>query len=100
MVTHLPYGDAILAASPLSAPPPPSSSRSQSSSRSSAAGGAPAQASVVIPLHVTVAGKAVGYTAATGRATARQGASGSWNITLTVAHLKHFEDAKSSRGLV
>ena len=57
----------------------------------SGGGSAPAQASVVIPLHVTVAGKAGGYTAATGRATARQGASGSWNITLTVAHLKHFD---------
>ena len=44
----------------------------------------PAQATVVIPLHVTAAGKASGYGAATGQATARQDASGSWNVTLTV----------------
>ena len=51
----------------------------------------PAQATVVIPLHVTAAGKASGYGAATGQATARQGASGSWKVTLTVAHLRHFD---------
>ena len=39
----------------------------------------PAQATVVIPLHVTAVGKASGYGAATGQATARQGTSGSWN---------------------
>lgn len=51
----------------------------------------PAQAAVVIPLHATTAAKVNGYGAATGRATARQDASGSWDITLTVAHLKHFD---------
>ena len=51
----------------------------------------PAQATVVIPLHVTAAGKASGWGAATGQATARQGASGSWKVTLTVAHLRHFD---------
>ena len=35
-----------------------------------------------------------GFGAATGHATARQDASGSWNITLTVHHLKNFGDAK------
>jgi hypothetical protein len=58
-----------------------------------AGGGSPAQTSVAIPLHVTDAGKAIGYGSATGRATARQAASGSWNITLSVAHLKHFDPA-------
>ena len=51
----------------------------------------PAQATVVIPLHATAAGKASGYGAATGQATAHQGASGSWKVTLTVAHLRHFD---------
>jgi Anti-sigma-K factor rskA, C-terminal len=51
----------------------------------------PAQATVVIPLHVTAAGTASGYGAATGQATARQDASGSWDVTLTVHHLKHFD---------
>ena len=51
----------------------------------------PAQATAVIPLHATAAGKASGYGAATGQATARQDASGSWHITLTVHHLKHFD---------
>jgi len=51
----------------------------------------PAQAAVVT-LHVTTAAKVSGYGAATGRATARQDASGSWDITLTVAHLKSFGD--------
>jgi hypothetical protein len=41
----------------------------------------PTQAAVVVPLHVTAAGKAAGYGAATGEAVARQGPSGSWNIT-------------------
>jgi hypothetical protein len=45
----------------------------------------------VIPLHATAAAKASGYGAATGRATANQDASGSWHITLTVQHLKHFD---------
>jgi hypothetical protein len=53
--------------------------------------GTPAQASVAIPLHATAAAKVIGYGAATGRATARQDASGSWDITLTVQHLKHFD---------
>jgi len=59
----------------------------------SLAGGrtAPAQAAVVIPLHATAAAKLKGDGAATGRATARQDASGSWHITLTVQHLKHFD---------
>ena len=45
----------------------------------------PAQATVVIPLHATAAAKVIGAGAATGRATARQDASGSWDITLTRA---------------
>jgi hypothetical protein len=52
----------------------------------------PAQATVVIPLHATDAAKRSGYGAATGQATARQDASGSWDITLTVQHLKSFRD--------
>jgi len=48
-----------------------------------------AQATFVIPLHATAAGKAIGYGAAAGQATARQDASGSWNVTFTVRHLKH-----------
>jgi len=55
-------------------------------------GTTPAQATAVIPLHVTTAAKLHGYAAATGRATARQDASGSWSISLTVAHLKSFGD--------
>jgi hypothetical protein len=51
----------------------------------------PAPATVVIPLHATAAAKVSGYGTATGRATARQDASGSWDITLTVQHLKHFD---------
>jgi hypothetical protein len=51
----------------------------------------PAQAIVVIPLHATAAAKVIGYGGATGRATARQDASGSWDITLTVQHLRHFD---------
>ena len=54
--------------------------------------GTRAQATVVIPLHATAAAKVSGYGAATGQATARQDASGSWNITLTVRHLKNFGD--------
>ena len=54
----------------------------------------PAQATVVIPLHATTAAKVSGFAAAAGRATARQDASGSWDITLTVHHLKNFGDAK------
>jgi hypothetical protein len=46
---------------------------------------------VDIPLHATLAAKERGYGAAAGRATARQDASGSWDITLTVQHLKHFD---------
>ena len=48
----------------------------------------------VIPLSATTAAKVSGVGAATGQATARQDASGSWNITLTVQHLKDFGDAK------
>ena len=51
----------------------------------------PVQAMVVIPLHATAAAKVNGYGAVTGRATARQDASGSWDITLTLQHLKHFD---------
>lgn len=51
----------------------------------------PAQATVVIPLHATATAKVSGYGTATGQATARQDASGSWDITLTVQHLKHFD---------
>jgi anti-sigma factor RsiW len=51
----------------------------------------PAQATVVIALRVTAAGQAQGFGAATGQAIARQDASGSWDITLTVRHLKHFD---------
>lgn len=54
----------------------------------------PAQAAVVIPLHATTAAKVSGFGAATGQATARQDASGSWDITLTVHHLRNFGDAK------
>jgi len=53
----------------------------------------PAQLTVVIPLRVTTAAKLSGYGAATGQATARQDASGSWDITLTVRHLKSFGDS-------
>jgi len=54
----------------------------------------PAQKKVVIPLSATTAGEAIGFGAATGRAIARQdAASGSWNVTLTVAHLKHHDPA-------
>ena len=48
----------------------------------------------VIPLYATTAAKVSGVGAATGQATARQDASGSWNVSLTVRHLKNFEDAK------
>ena len=51
----------------------------------------PAQATVVIPLHATTAGKSRGYGSATGQATARQDASGSWDVTLAVHHLRHFD---------
>ena len=54
----------------------------------------PAQATAVIPLHATTAAKLNGYGAATGRATAREDASGSWDISLTVAHLKSFGDSQ------
>jgi hypothetical protein len=53
--------------------------------------GSPAQPTVVIALRVTAAGTAQGFGAATGQAIARQDASGSWDITLTVQHLKHFD---------
>jgi hypothetical protein len=52
----------------------------------------PAQPTVVISLYATTAAKGSGFGAATGRATARQDASGSWDITLTVQHLKSFGD--------
>jgi hypothetical protein len=51
-------------------------------------------ATVAIPLAATTAAKVSGVGAATGQATARQDASGSWNVSLTVRHLKNFEDAK------
>jgi hypothetical protein len=51
-------------------------------------------ATAAIPLAATAAARASGFGAATGQATARQDASGSWNITLTVHHLKNFGDAK------
>jgi hypothetical protein len=51
-----------------------------------------AQPTVVISLYATTVAKGSGYGAATGRATARQDASGSWDITLTVQHLKSFGD--------
>jgi len=54
----------------------------------------PAQATVVIPLHATTAAEVSGYGAATGRATAHQDASGSWDITLTVSGLKNFGDSR------
>lgn len=57
-------------------------------------GGATAQATAVIPLHATTAARLDGFGAATGRATGRQDASGSWAISLTVAHLKSFGDSK------
>jgi hypothetical protein len=54
----------------------------------------PAQATAVIPLHATTAARLHGFGAATGRATGRQDASGSWAISLTVAHLKSFGDSQ------
>jgi hypothetical protein len=54
----------------------------------------PAQATAVIPLHVTTVARLDGYGAATGRATAHQDASGSWTISLTVTHLKSFGDSQ------
>jgi anti-sigma-K factor RskA len=50
----------------------------------------PAPVTAVIPLHVTTTAKLDGFAAATGRATASQGASGSWKISLTVGQLKSF----------
>jgi hypothetical protein len=54
----------------------------------------PAQTTAVIPLHATTAARLHGFGAATGRATARQDASGSWTISLTVTHLKSFGDSQ------
>jgi anti-sigma-K factor RskA len=51
-------------------------------------------ATVAIPLAATTAAKGSGFGAATGQATARQDASGSWDITVTVHHLKNFGDAQ------
>jgi hypothetical protein len=51
-------------------------------------------APVAIPLAATTAAKVSGFGAATGQATARQDASGSWDITVTVHHLKNFGDAQ------
>lgn len=48
----------------------------------------------VIPLYATMAAKASGFGTAIGQATARQDASGSWNISLTVQHLKSFGDSQ------
>jgi hypothetical protein len=56
--------------------------------------GGPTGVTVAIPLQVTAEGTASGYGSATGHATARQDASGSWDVTLTVAHLKNFGDAQ------
>lgn len=57
----------------------------------SLAGSGPA---TVIPLYATTAAKVNGLGAATGRATGRQDASGSWTISLTVQHLKSFGDSR------
>lgn len=57
-------------------------------------GGQATSATAVIPLHATTMARLDGFGAATGRATARQDASGSWTISLTVAHLKSFGDRK------
>ena len=54
----------------------------------------PAPATAMIPLHATAMARLDGFGAATGRATARQGASGSWTISLTVTHLKRFGDSQ------
>jgi anti-sigma-K factor RskA len=56
--------------------------------------GGPTGISLAIPLHATTTAKLEGYGAATGQATARQDASGSWKISLTVAHLKSFGDSQ------
>ena len=48
-------------------------------------GRGPIAVTVAIPLHATTAAKVFGVGAATGQATARQDASGSWDITLTVS---------------
>jgi hypothetical protein len=60
----------------------------------SGGGSTPSQATFVIPLHATAAAKVSGYGAATGRATAHQDASGSWDITLTVHGLKNPGDSR------
>lgn len=57
-------------------------------------GRGPVGVTVAIKLHATVTAKASGYGAASGQATARQDASGSWDITLTVQHLKSFGDSQ------
>ena len=54
----------------------------------------PAQATAVIPLRATTAARLHGEGAATGRATARPNASGSWTISLTVTHLKRLGDSQ------
>jgi Anti-sigma-K factor rskA len=51
-------------------------------------------ATAAIPLGATAAAKMSGFGAATGQATARQDASGSWDINVTVHHLKNFGDAQ------
>jgi hypothetical protein len=56
--------------------------------------GGPTVVTVAISLHVTAEGKASGYGSATGQVTARQDPSGTWDVTLTVAHLKNFGDAQ------
>ena len=88
-----PCGGVIEAASLLSLPRPLPSSPPPSSSRSALAE-VGRRLTVAIPLHATAAAKASGFGAATGQATARQDASGSWDITLTVQHLKNFGDAQ------
>jgi anti-sigma-K factor RskA len=57
-------------------------------------GRGPAGVTVAIKLHATATATASGYGAATGQATARQDASGSWKISLTVAHLKSLGDSQ------
>ena len=57
-------------------------------------GRGPTAVTVAIPLHATTEAKVFGVGAATGQATARQDASGSWDITLTVQHLKSFGDTQ------
>ena len=94
VVTRLPVWRRPEAAWPLLPPPPLPSSLAAIVVPLSLGSASRRPATVVIPLHATTAAKLSGVGAATGQATARQDASGSWNITMTVHHLKNFEDAK------